>query len=169
MLPPNGGRFLQLPANSLFPGGAGPDCFSSENNSNYPWHLADTAWRTGYFGLLDGGFELGPLHRLGLQVFVSEKQAKAAFDALRGWLEPAAEGSSSTPFQNPDSDEAVDMTIRRLVMEREGHLPLNDGAKYVIERHPTRRRDEIRKRIAAITKPTRSGPVRPRNRAAKKI
>jgi hypothetical protein len=67
---------------------------------------------------------------------------------------------------DPDSDERVDATIRELIRERGGVLPQNEGATIVRAKHSTRRRDEVRERIKALTGNLRPGPTGPRaNRA----
>jgi hypothetical protein len=67
---------------------------------------------------------------------------------------------------DPDSDERVDATITELIRARNGVLPQNAGAAIVRGKHPTRRRDELRERIKALTGNVKSGPSGPRaNRA----
>jgi hypothetical protein len=167
ILPPDGARFFRLPPEALFTAGPVPDPFSQGDDSTYPWHLADTAWRTGQLGRHDGGLALASLSERKLPVFVSRAHEKAVLTLIDRLL---AEGAAmGLVRQEPaDSDEAVDQTIRRLIEERGGRLPLNAGAILVIKDHPTRRRDEVRDRIRAIQGPQRPGPTGPRNRAAKK-
>jgi hypothetical protein len=167
IFPPEGARFFRLPPDALFTAGPVSDPFGEDRERTYPWHLADTAWRTGQLGLQDGSLALAPLSERKLPVFVSRTHEKNALTLIDRLLaEGAARGL--VRLDQPDSDEAVDQTIRRLSDERGGRLPLNVGAILVIEDHPTRRRDEVRDRIRAIQGPQRPGPTGPRNRAAKK-
>ena len=55
-----------------------------------------------------------------------------------------------------------DATIRDLIRQEGGHLAQNIGAAIVREKHPTRRRDELRERIAALNSSNKPGPHGPR-------
>ncbi len=67
-----------------------------------------------------------------------------------------------TRHADGDDDNAVDATIRRLVLLYGCKLNVEPGAKMVIEKHRSRRRNEIRERIKSIRKVDKPGPTGPR-------
>ncbi len=59
-------------------------------------------------------------------------------------------------------EDLIGASIRSLAADRQGSLPLNDGARLLMDLHPELRRDEARARIKLVLGTRRPGPVGPR-------
>lgn len=153
---PNSGRFFALPKDALVSAFKFQTSLGGQSLKVRAQHVPMSAWTEGHLVEADCDPALAALAKLRLPIYVTDKDADAALRAIRQPSLPAS--------LNADSDDAVDATIRRLVAENGGKLPLNDGAKAVIDLHPSRKRDEIRRRITAIATP--GGRGRPRKYAA---
>lgn len=157
---PTTDRFFKLPPSALRPpvainGVGGHELFDGAA------YAPEATWRTGRLCATECSTFTSALGRARLPVFVAASAEKSCLEKLRHSLRTAA------PLNlTQTSDDEVIHSIRLLVQQRGGHLPLNEGAALLRQLHPDVTRDAARSLIRVVLGPQKPGPRGPRKRAA---
>lgn len=159
---PIAGRYFALPRNAL----AAPRLFVKEFGGQVVpeplRYVPVQTWANGVFAKHECDPALIEIAEAGFPIFTTTASVKTALAMIRRTIRDARRTDSSAEGAPEPSEDLIAASIRFLAADRQGRLPLNDGARLLMDLHPELRRDEARARIKQVLGSRRPGPVGPR-------
>jgi hypothetical protein len=154
-------RFFALPCNAL----AAPPMFLKELGgqvvSELRWVPRQT-WTSGVFAKNECDLALVEIAEAEFPIFTTTASVNSALAMISRTIRDAHRTDSSAEGAPDPGEDLIAASIRSLAADRAGSLPLNDGARLLMDLHPELRRDEARARIKQVLGSRRPGPVGPR-------
>lgn len=159
---PVAGRYFALPRNAF----AAPRLWVKEFGGQVvPEPLSYVpvqTWATGVFARHECDPALIEIAEAEFPIFTTTASVTATLAMVRKIIRGARRPDGRAEIAAGRGEDFIAASIRSLAADRGGNLPLNEGARLLMDLHPNLRRDEARGRIKQVLGARRPGPVGPR-------
>lgn len=142
-------RYFALPRNAL----AAPPWFVKELGgqvvSKLRWVPKQT-WENGVFAKSECDPALVEMAEAEFPIFTTKTSVTATLATIRRTIQDARRMSCTADSLAEPEEDLIAASIRALAADRNGNLPLNEGARLLIDLNPGLTRDEARARIRQV-------------------